>query len=546
MATQTDNIAERAVDHWVRSGHGDRVALRALEADGGHRDVTYAELAERTARFADVLAEAGIGAGDVVSVLLGRDVDCVTAILGALKRRCIVCPLFTAFGPDPIRSRLELGHAVALVTTPTLYTRKIAAWRDELAELRHVFVTGDGTTRPVGTIALEPALDDAHPDRATTPTRVDDLALLLFTSGTTGMPKGALHAHVIATTLLATARSVLDLREGDVSWCTGDPGWVTGSAYGILAPLLCGATALLDQTELDPAHWYAVLADEDVAVWYTSPTAMRMLMRAGPTVPGIDRPRPHLRLVATAGEPLDPMVMEWAERALHIEMHDTWWQTETGAIVVANAPGRPVHPGSMGRPLQGVGAQLARCDDEGAPVRAATGELELLDGPATGMLVLDASWPSLFRGYVDDDERYAGCFASAAGKRWYLSGDIVRRGEDGVLWFIARADDVIKSSGHLIGPSEVERVLDAHPAVVESGVYGVPDAVAGALVHAVVVLAPDAQDDAMTRSSILGHARSQLGAAVAPRRIVVIDELPRTRSGKVLRRVLRDREHTSD
>lgn len=543
MATRSANITDRAVDHWVRSGHGDRIALRVLDGDGTRRDISYAQLADRVNRVADVFAEAGLRAGDVVAVLLGRELDCVTAILGALKLRCIVCPVFTAFGPEPIRSRLLLGHAAALVTSPGIHERKVAPWWAEAPELRHVFVTGDVVTQPPGTISLDAALNDAHVDRATDATTPDDLALLLFTSGTTGLPKGALHAHGLADALIATAREVLGLREGDVSWCTADPGWVTGIAYGILAPLLCGATALLDPTELDPAHWYTILAEEDVAVWYTSPTAMRMLMRAGSTVPGIHRPHPRLRLAATVGEPLEPAAIEWAQRELGIELHDTWWQTETGAIVVANPIGEPVRVGSMGRPLHGIGTAIVRCDEDGVPARSPDGQLELLDGPAIGMLALDAATPSLWRGYLDDRERDAACFATGRGARWYLTGDLVRRDHEGALWFIGRADDVIKSSGHLIGPSEVERVLNEHPAVVDSGVYGVPDAIAGSLVHAVVVLADGVPDDATTRASILGYARRRLGATVAPRRILAVDELPRTRSGKTLRRVLIEREH---
>jgi acetyl-CoA synthetase len=542
------NIAWEAVDRHVVAGHGARTALRLLGKDGTRREVSYAELAERSGRFAAALAGLGVEPGRVVLVVCGRELDLFVAVLGALKHRCVVCPVFSAFGPEPIATRLQLSAAAVLVTTPELYRRKVADRRDEFTELRHVLVIGAADTAPDGTLALEPLLAGAAGPYEIGPTDPEDPALLHFTSGTTGTPKGALHVHRAVVAHHATARTVLDLHEGDVFWCTADPGWVTGTSYGIIGPLTCGVTLVVDEAEIDPARWYRILADEAVDVWYTAPTAIRMLMRAGAEVAGLDLARPRLRLACSVGEPLAPDAVEWGRETLGLPFHDTWWQTETGGIMVANYRSMEIRPGSMGRPLPGIEVALVGCDDDGDPVRDDRGDVVPLDGAAQGMLAIRTPWPSMFRAYLGAPERYAACFATARDATWYLSGDVVRRDDDGYLWFVARADDVIKTSGHLIGPFEVERVLVEHDDVAEAGVYAVPDPVAGSLVHAVIVLTPAAlaslagAEPTEVVRSVLAHARRRLGAAVAPRQIIVADDLPKTRSGKILRRVLRARE----
>ncbi len=369
------------------------------------------------------------------------------------------------------------------------------------------------------------------------PTDPEDPALLHFTSGTTGTPKGAVHVHDAVVAHHATGYSALDLHPADVFWCTADPGWVTGTSYGIIAPLTHGVTSIVEGGPFDAERWYRVLEDEAVTVWYTAPTALRMLMRAG-----ADLARAHdlsaLRLVASVGEPLNPEVVRWAEDALGLPVHDTWWQTETGGIMIATLPGAEVRPGSMGRPLPGIeAAVLARGPDGRAAVR--DGEVTVLDqDDAEGELALRPGWPSMFRAYLDDEARYAACFAGG----WYLTGDVARRDADGRYWFVGRADDVIKSAGHLIGPFEVESLLMEHPAVVEAGVIGVPDPVAGEVVKAFVVLAPGREPGEDLRRELVGYGRRRLGPAVAPRQVAFATDLPHTRSGKVMRRLLRARE----
>lgn len=521
------NISHEAADRHVAAGRGDVTALRWLGKDGSRRDISFAELAEQSGRFAGFLTSAGVEPGSVVAVLLGRVPELHVAALGALKAGAVVCPLFAAFGPEPIRERLLRGRARVLVTTPQAYRAKVAALRAELPDLDTVLLVGDGAADLEGALDFRAAIGACAPMPPVS-TRPEDPALLHFTSGTTGRPKGALHVHEAAVMHAFTGRGVLGLRKGDVYWCTADPGWVTGTSYGIVAPLALGVTSVVDEGEFDPSRWCAILQDEAVTVWYTAPTAIRLLMRAGAEFARSWR-YPALRHLASVGEPLTAEAVEWGRAAFGHPFHDTWWQTETGAIMVANAAGADPVPGSMGRPVEGIEAAVVRRDgDRIMPVR---------DGDL-GELALRAGWPSMFRAYLDDDERYRACFVDG----WYLSGDLARRDEQGHFWFVGRADDVIKSSGHLIGPFEVERVLMRHPAVAEAGVIGKPDAVAFEIVKAFVVLRPDCNADEAMRRDILAFARRQLGAAVAPKELAFADALPHTRSGKVLRRLLKANE----
>ncbi|WP_225848926.1 acetate--CoA ligase [Streptomyces sp. HPF1205] len=534
------NIAYEAVDRHVAAGRGDKAALRCVAADLSVTTVTYAELARLSGRFASGLRALGVGRGDRVATLLGRCPELYVTVLGTLKNTSVLCPLFAAFGPEPVAERLRLGRVSVLVTTDELYERKVAAQRDRLPDLRHVLTVGEG--RPPGTSPFEALLERAADGFVIPATSPEDMALLHFTSGTTGTPKGAVHVHEAVVAHYATGASALGLRPDDVYWCTADPGWVTGTSYGISAPLAHGVTTVVDAGEYDARRWYGILARNRVDVWYTAPTAIRMLMRASPRGSPPDLPRSYdlsaLRFVASVGEPLNPEAVRWGEEVLGLPVHDNWWQTETGCVMIANVEGAPIRPGSMGRPLPGVEAAVLERGPDGR-ARVTSGRVRVLDDPdAEGELALRAGWPSMFRGYLDAEERYRRCFADG----WYLSGDIARRDADGWFWFVGRADDVIKSAGHLIGPFEVESALMEHPAVVEAGVIGRPDPVAGEVVKAFVSLGPGFTADTALARDITAFARRRLGPAMAPREVVFDQHLPKTRSGKVMRRLLRARE----
>ena len=533
------NMAYEAVDRHAAGPHSGRVAFRWVARDGTVTEATYAELATRTNRFANALRELGVRRTERVFTLLGRVPELYTTVLGTLKNASVLCPLFSAFGPEPIRQRLERGDARVLVTTPALYRRKVAPIRHLVPTLDHVLLVGPGSAsgEPADTRSFDDIVARASDRFEIPPTDPEDMALLHFTSGTTGTPKGAVHVHAAVVAHYATGTSALDLHPDDVFWCTADPGWVTGTSYGIISPLTHGVTSIVDEAEFEAERWYRILEEQRVTVWYTAPTALRMLMKAG-----AEAARHYdlsaLRFVASVGEPLNPEMVVWGQETLGLPVHDNWWQTETGGIMIANLAGAEVRPGAMGRPLPGVEvAVLARGPDGRAAV--VDGAVKVIDKPGVdGELALRPGWPSMFRAYLHDDERYAACFAGG----WYLTGDVARRDADGWVWFVGRADDVIKSAGHLIGPFEVESALMEHPAVVEAGVIGVPDDVAGEIVKAFVTLRPGVTASDDLRLELLGFARKRLGPAVAPREIAFDDHLPKTKSGKIMRRLLRARE----
>jgi acetyl-CoA synthetase len=534
------NIAHEAVVRHASGPRRDHVAIRCIGRHGERLEVTYGELDERSSRFANVLSALGVQPGERVFALMPRTVDLFVAAMGTLKHRSVLCPLFAAFGPEPICQRMELGGGRALITTPTLYRHKVAGIRDRLPELRHVLLVGESASSgagPDGTLDLDGLLGEADADYEIGATDPEDMALLHFTSGTTGKPKGAVHVHDAVVSHYATGRIALDLHADDVFWCTADPGWVTGTSYGIISPLVHGVTAIVDEGDFDAQRWYETLEREAVTVWYTAPTALRMLMQAGASM-AKEHDLSRLRFIASVGEPLNPEVVVWGQEALGLPIHDNWWQTETGGIMVANYACMDIRPGSMGRPLPGIEATVLVRDENDAVEVGADGVVVEAGVGQEGELALRPGWPSMFRGYLGNPERYRSSFVGG----WYLSGDLVRRDEDGYFWFVGRGDDVIKSAGHLIGPFEVESAMMEHPAVAEAAVIGKPDPLLGEVVKAFVTLHAGYEGNEELRLDLIGFARTRLGAAVAPREIAFDQHLPHTSSGKIMRRLLKARE----
>lgn len=522
------NIAHEAVRRHALGDLRDHVAIRCIRQDRSFTSMTYAELNAKASRFAVVLRRLGIRDGHKVAVLLGRTPELYIAALGTWMRTATFCPLYAAFGPEPIRQRLTRGDVQVLVTTTSMFERKVWHMMSALPVLQKVLLTDAPSHMAPNVLSLSLLMAEADADHVIPRTDPQTPASLHFTSGTTGMPKGAVHVHGAILTHVATARSVLELRDDDVFWCTADPGWVTGTSYGIIAPLVCGITMVVDEAEFDASRWYGILEEHRITVWYTAPTAVRRLMRLR-IQPRETFDLSALRSVHSVGEPLPADAVRWGMKMLGMPVLDNWWQTETGGIMIANTPSMSVRPGSMGLPVPGVTAAIAEVSNT---------EAHVIETPnVQGQLVLQRDIPSLCTTYLHEEERYKRLFRGV----WYITGDIAKRDSDGYFWYVGRGDDIIKTSGHMVGPYEVERVLVEHRAVVEAAVIGMPDPVVGELVRAYVVLADGEDNSEMVRLDILAEARRRLGPAVAPKEIIVVDAIPKTRSGKIMRRLLKAR-----
>jgi len=523
------NIAYEAIERHSTGNLKDTVALRFIRKDRVVDDFTYSMLQKQTSKFANVLKNLGIKKGERVFSLAGRIPELYITALGTLKTTAVFCPLFSVFGPEPIFQRMNKGEASVLVTTSALFEKKIKQLMEKLPSLRFIILS-DATEHLSEKVLSWPKLMEKASDEFIIPkTDPEDVALLHFTSGTTGMPKGALHVHKAVLTHYITGKFVLDFHPGDIFWCTADPGWVTGTSYGIISPLVNGVTSIIDEEEFDAKKWYSILEEHKVNIWYTAPTAIRRLMRMDLNVKETYNLK-NLRVILSVGEPLHAEAVIWGEENFEFPILDNWWQTETGGIMIANYPSVKVKPGSMGKPLPGVEAAIAQVNDK---------EITIITAPnQQGHLVLKKGFPSLFRAYLNDEERYNKCFLG----EWYLTGDLAKKDADGYFWFIGRADDIIKTSGHMVGPFEVESTLMKHPFVSEAAVIGKPEPSIGELVKAFVVLRPGNEANEEVKMNIMGFARKEMGPAVAPKEIEFVESIPKTRSGKILRRLLKARE----
>ena len=522
------NMAHECIDRHANGPKRDKLALIWEGRNGEQEEYTFGQMKEETDKAADALKSLGIQKGDRVFLFLERVPELYFAFFGILKIGAVAGPLFSAFGPDPVRDRMEDAGAVALITSPDL-RKKIADILPTLPDLKHVVVINKDrrSSAPLedGDVSYEEITAKASSEFVIEPTSMYDYSVMHYTSGTTGKPKGAVHRHLAITQQYATGKWVLDLQDDDLYWCTADPGWVTGTSYGMFAPWSNGITQFIDEGGFSASRWYEIIQRRKVTVWYTAPTAIRMLMKAGNELPS-RYDLSSLRHINSVGEPLNPEAVVWGNEVFGQPIHDNWWQTETGAILVANYAWMPVRPGSMGRPIPGI--TMGILDDD---------YNELPPGE-DGHLAVRPGWPSMFHAYWKAPERYNSRFI----KGWYITGDKASRDEDGFFWFQGRADDVINTAGHLVGPFEVESALLEHPAVAEAGVIGKPDPLAMEVVKAFVALKQGYEVTDELRRELNRFARSKLSSAVAPREIEFVDSLPKTRSGKIMRRLLKARE----
>ncbi|MCU4768635.1 acetate--CoA ligase [Bacillus toyonensis] len=514
------NMAYEAIDKHAKSDRKNKVAL--YYQDGSRKEkYTFKEMKDFSNKAGNVLKNYGdVEKGDRVFIFMPRSPELYFALLGAVKLGAIVGPLFEAFMEGAVRDRLEDSEAKVLITTPGLLERIPL---NDLPALKTVFLVGDNVEEGGKTVAFNPLFEQASKELHIEWLGREDGLILHYTSGSTGKPKGVLHAQNAMVQHYQTAKWVLDLKEDDVYWCTADPGWVTGTAYGIFAPWLVGASNVILGGRFSPDAWYEALQDYGVTVWYSAPTAFRMLMGAGQdAIKKYDLSQ--VRHVLSVGEPLNPEVIRWGMNAFGLRIHDTWWMTETGGQVICNYPCMEIRPGSMGKPIPGVKAAIV--DNEGNEVPPYT----------MGNLAIGKGWPAMMRGIWNNKQKYESYFMPGD---WYVSGDSAYMDEDGYFWFQGRIDDVIMTSGERVGPFEVESKLIEHAAVAEAGVIGIPDPVRGEIIKAFIALRAGYEPSDELKEEIRQFVKKGLAAHAAPRQIEFRDKLPKTRSGKIMRRVLK-------
>ncbi len=510
------NMAYETIDRHVHDGYGDKIALH-YKLDDDIQSYTFKEMMENSNKAANVLKDIGVKKGDRVFIFMARSPELYFTLLGALKIGAIVGPLFEAFMEKAVKDRLENSEASTIITTSELVGRVPV---DELPDLQHVVVLGDQVDEHQ--INFRELYQDASDEFDIEWLDKEDGLILHYTSGSTGQPKGVLHVQEAMVQQYISGKYVLDLKEDDIYWCTADPGWVTGTSYGIFAPWLNRTTNVVVGGRFSPESWYDALEKLKVTVWYSAPTAFRMLMGASDDI--IEKyDLSSLRHVLSVGEPLNPEVVKWGMDVYKLRIHDTWWMTETGAHMIVNFPSLDIKAGSMGKPLPGVEATII--DDQGNE----------LPPNRMGNLALKKGWPAMMREIWKNKPKYDSYFIGD----WYISGDSAYKDEEGYFWFQGRVDDVIMTAGERVGPFEIESKLVEHEAVQEAGVIGKPDPIRGEIVKAFIALREGYEPTDELKEEIRVFVKNGLAAHAAPREIEFKDSLPKTRSGKIMRRVLK-------
>ena len=521
------NIGWYCSDRICRLEKARRTALIWEDFHGTVKTYTFDDIRVYSNTFAHFLSGLGLVPGERICLFMDRVPELYISFLGILKMGGIAQPLFSAFGEESLFTRLDNAKTSAILTQKK-HVAKVRKIREQLPELRHIIIVdGEGSPLREHEVSFEMQKAqkverfEAYPSTAETP------SLLHYTSGTTGQPKGAQHVHYSLISQYLTTKWVLDLREDDIYWCTADPGWVTGTSYGIIGPWANGVTQVVLDSGFNAERWYKLIEKHRVTVWYSAPTAIRLLMKEGTElVKKFDLS--SLRHLCSVGEPLNPEAVLWSQEAFGLPFHDNFWQTETGSIVISNYPGMPIKPGSMGKPFPGITAAVL--DPK---------TLEPVAQPGTvGLIALRPGWPAMFRTYWNNPQVYQSKFRNG----WYICGDRASLDAEGYFWFVGRDDDVINTAGHLVGPFEIESALLEHPAVAESGAIGKPDPVNMEVVKAFVALKPGFEPSDDLELEIMNFIRKKLSPMAMPQEIEFVKSLPKTRSGKIMRRLLRAQE----
>jgi acetyl-CoA synthetase len=517
------NIGHICTRQQCELGHSRKLAMKWLGTHGEQASFSFEELDQHSSRCANILQNLGFAQGEVFFVFLPKVPEVFFALLGALKARIIVGTLFSNFGEEALLDRLGDSEAKGILTRKS-YLKKLLRIRDQLPALKYILLTDADDDQSADILSLPKRMAQASPDFVTPLTDPETPSVLHYTSGSTGKPKGALHRHRSVLLQNRTGREILCLQPDDLYWCTADHGWVTGTSYGIIGPWSLGISQVHYGGGYDAQKWFEILQNERITVWYTAPTALRMLMREDPALfAKYDLSR--LRHIFSVGEPLNPEVVHWGRKIFGKDIHDTWWQTETGSILIANRPGLPVKPGSMGRPLEGIEAGIVVADGTSLPDNE------------QGNLCLRPGWDSMFIAYYRHDDVYQQKFRHG----WYWTGDTAYRDNDGYYWFMGRSDDVINTAGHLVSPFEVESALLEVDGIAESGVIAAPDPILFEKVVAYVALRKGYIWDSDLELKARLHISNRVSTMACPQEFFVVDNVPKTKSGKIMRRVLKAR-----
>ncbi len=545
------NVAENCVDRHVDAGHGERVAIHFEGAEGDTQTITYADLQKRVCQAANALTELGVGKGDRVAIYLPMIPEAVVSMLACARLGAPHSVIFGGFSADAIRSRVADAEARVVITADGQHRKgKVAPLKaavDEAAAhedspVEHVLVvrrTGADVQWNDHDVWWDELVDRQPEQHEAQPMDAEHPLFILYTSGTTGKPKGILHTSGGYLTQAAYTNAVVhDVHpDTDVYWCTADVGWVTGHSYLVYGPLANGATQVVFEGTPDHPHqgrWWEIVEKYKVSVLYTAPTAIRACMKWGVDIPA-KFDLSSIRVLGSVGEPINPEAWRWYREHIgggSAPIVDTWWQTETGAIMISPLPGvTTLEPGSAQRPIPGISAEIL--DDAGEP---------FTEPEKVGYLVLTRPWPSMLRGIWGDDQRYRETYWSRFGEKYYFAGDGAKYDADGNIWLLGRVDDVMNVSGHRLSTAEIESALVSHPTVAEAAVVGAADDMTGQAVWAFVILRGDAagSDEDKVVADLKAHVSKEISPIARPKSIMVVSELPKTRSGKIMRRLLKD------
>jgi acetyl-CoA synthetase len=522
------NIGWYCSDRICQQGKGEKLALLWEGLGGTEKKFTYNDVRRASNTIGAFLRGLGIKNEERVCLFMDRVPELYIGLLGILKTGAIAQPLFSAFGDESLFVRLDNAKTSAIFTQKK-HAPKVRKILDKLPSLKHIIIVDYDGKIPLKEREVAFSLEKAVPVDSfdVFPTTAESPSLLHYTSGTTGQPKGVKHVHYSLISQYLTTKWALDLQDEDIYWCTADPGWVTGTSYGIIGPWSMGVTQAVLDSGFSTEAWYRFIEKYKVTMWYSAPTAIRSLMKAGDE---IVKKHDHssLRYLASVGEPLNPEAVIWSEKVFGKPFHDSFWQTETGSIMISNYPGMKIKPGSMGKPFPGITATVV--DPKTYQPYGEPGKI--------GLIAIKPDWPSMMRTYWNNEEAYKNKFKNG----WYLTGDKASIDKEGYFWFVGRDDDVINTAGHLVSPFEVESALLEHPAVAESAVVSKPDPLNMEVVKAFVTLKPGFAASSDLELEIMNFIRKKLSPLAMPQEIEYIDSLPKTRSGKIMRRILKAKE----